>query len=39
MSKLCGNPWAEVRRAVLKVLPWQWEVGGDVSAGAFEESC
>ena len=38
-SKLCGNPWAEVMRAVLKVLPWQWEVGGDASAGAFEETC
>lgn len=27
---------AEVRRAVVKVLPWRWEVAGDASAGVEE---
>ena len=37
--KLCGNPMAEVRRAVLKMLPWQLEVAGDASASVLEETC
>ena len=37
-SKLCGSLWAEVRRAVVKVLPGQWEVVGDVSAGVEKET-
>ena len=38
-SKLCGNLWAEMRREVLKVFPWQWEMAGDASAGAVQETC
>jgi len=37
-SKLCGSPRAEVRRAVVKVLPWQWEVVRDASAGVEKET-